>query len=77
MRVLGGTDILHLDAVAALGAALERALAARDEPVCHMAVRWHAGAADVLLVAEGADGDRVVERACAVSVSRICRCGRC
>jgi hypothetical protein len=61
VRVLGWADILHLDDVAALVAALDRSLAARHEPLDDVGIGGHAGAAHVLLVAEGLDNDGVFE----------------
>ena len=59
------SDILHLDDVAALAAALDGSVAACDEPEDLVGVGWDAGAADVLLFTEGADDDGVFHGACA------------
>lgn len=63
MAVLGA-DVLHLVDGTALGAALDGAVAGGGEPDDNVRVGRVAGAAKVLLVTEGLDGDRVVERAC-------------
>lgn len=59
-----GTDVLHLVDGTALGATLDGAVAGGGEPDDNVGVGGVAGAAKVLLVAEGLDGDGVVERAC-------------
>lgn len=59
-----GTDILHLVDGTALGATLDGAVAGGGEPDDNVRVGRVAGAAKVLLVTEGLDGDGVVERAC-------------
>jgi hypothetical protein len=59
-----GADVLHLVDGTALGAALDGAVAGGGEPDDNVRVGRVAGAAKVLLVTEGLDGDGVVERAC-------------
>ena len=59
-----GTDVVHLVDGTALGATLDGAVAGGGEPDDNVRVGRVAGAAKVLLVAEGLDGDGVVERAC-------------
>lgn len=59
-----GTDVFHLVDGAALGAALDGAVAGAGQPDDDVGVGWVAGAAEVLLVTEGLDGDGVVDRAC-------------
>ena len=59
-----GADVLHLVDGTALGATLDGAVAGGGEPDDNVRVGRVAGAAKVLLVAEGLDGDGVVERAC-------------
>lgn len=61
VRVLLRTDVLHLVHGAALWAALDGALARAGQPDDDVGVGGAAGAADILLVAEGLDCDRVVE----------------
>lgn len=68
VAVVRGSDILHLVDGAALGAALDGAVARGGEPEDDVRVRRAAGAADVLLVAEGFDADGVVEGACSRGV---------
>ena len=62
--VVGGTNVLHLVDGTALGATLDGAVAGGGEPDDNVRVGRVAGAADVLLIAEGLDGDGVVERSC-------------
>lgn len=62
---LGRADVLELVHAAALRAALDGAVARGGQPDHHVAVGGRARAAEVLLVAEGLDDDRVVEGACA------------
>ena len=57
------SDVLHLVDAAALGAALDGAVARRGEPDDGVRVDGVAGAAEVLLVAKRLDDDGVVERA--------------
>jgi len=59
-----GADVLHLVDGTALGATLDGAVAGGSEPDDNVRVGRVAGAAKVLLVTEGLDGDGVVERAC-------------
>ena len=59
-----GADVLHLVDGTALGATLDGAVAGGGEPDDNVRVGRVAGAANVLLVAEGLDGDGVVERSC-------------
>ena len=59
-----GTDVLHLVDGTALGATLDGAVAGGGEPDDNVRVGRVAGAANVLLIAEGLDGDGVVERSC-------------
>lgn len=61
---LGRADVLHLVNGAALGAALDRAVAGGGEPDHDVRVGRVTGAAEVLLVTEGLDGDGVLEGAC-------------
>ena len=63
-----GTDVLHLVDGTALGATLDGAVAGGGEPDDNVRVGRVAGAAKVLLVTEGLDGDGVVERACVLLV---------
>ena len=63
VRVLLGADVVQLVCRAALGAALDRAVARGREPDDVVGVCWEARAADVLLIAEGLHHDWVVERA--------------
>lgn len=58
-----GADVLHLVDGTALGATLDGAVAGGGEPDDNVRVGRVAGAAKVLLVTEGLDGDGVVERA--------------
>jgi hypothetical protein len=64
VAVVLGTNVLHLVDGAALGAALDGAVARGGEPDDNVRVGRVAGAALVLLVAEGLDDDGVVHRAC-------------
>lgn len=59
-----GADVLHLVDGTALGATLDGAVAGGGEPDDNVRVGRVAGAANVLLIAEGLDGDGVVERSC-------------
>lgn len=59
-----GADVLHLVDGTALGATLDGAVAGGGEPDDNVRVGRVAGAAKVLLVTEGLDGDGVVKRAC-------------
>ena len=68
-----GTDVLHLVDGTALGATLDGAVAGGGEPDDNVRVGRVAGAAKVLLVAEGLDGDGVVERACVLLAQLIPR----
>lgn len=63
-----GADVLHLVDGTALGATLDGAVAGGGEPDDNVRVGRVAGAAKVLLVAEGLDSDGVVERACVMLV---------
>jgi hypothetical protein len=63
-----GADVLHLVDGTALRAALDGAVAGGGEPDDNVRVGRVAGAAKVLLVTEGLDGDGVVERACMLLV---------
>ena len=65
VTVVLGTDVFHFVGGAALGTALDGAVARAGEPDDVVGVRWGACAAEVLLVAEGADGYWVFEGACA------------
>lgn len=58
-----GTDVVHLVDGAALGAALDRAVARHGQPGDDVRVGRAAGAASVLLVTEGADDNGVVHGA--------------
>ena len=58
------TDVLHLVDGAALGAALDGAVAGGGEPDDNVRVGRVAGATLVLLVTEGLDNDGVLHRAC-------------
>lgn len=60
---LGRADVVHLVDGAALGAALDGAVAGAGEPDDDVGVGRVTGAAKVLLVTEGLDGDRVVDGA--------------
>jgi hypothetical protein len=64
VAVVLGADVLHLVDGAALGAALDGAVARGGEPDDNVRVGGVAGAALVLLVAEGLDDDGVVQRSC-------------
>lgn len=64
VAVVHRADILHLVDGAALRAALDGAVARGGEPEDDVRVGGAAGAADVLLVAEGLDDDGVREGAC-------------
>ncbi len=64
MRVLGRPNILHLVDTAALGAALDGAVARDGQPDGDVRVGWAAGAAAVLLFTEGFDDYGVVHCAC-------------
>jgi hypothetical protein len=55
-------DILHLQHVAALGAALDGSVPRHGQPDGDVGVGGEAGTAGVLLVAKGLDDDGVVER---------------
>lgn len=66
--ILQRTNVLHVVAAAALGATLERTLAAQAQPLRGVRVGGAAGAADELLVAGALDADRVVQ--CAEAVRR-------
>ena len=63
MAVILRPNILHLDDIAALAAALVRALAANRQPQLVVAVSGHARAPHVLLLARRPHYDRVFERA--------------
>lgn len=63
MAVVRRSDVLQLVRASALGAPLDRPVAGGDEPVHYVRVGGEARAADVLLVAEGLDDDRVGEGA--------------
>lgn len=56
-------DIFHLIVASALGAALSRAFAGSHQPDDNMRVCWATGAANVLLITERLDNNRVLERA--------------
>lgn len=71
MAVVYGADILQLVRRAALRAALNGTPAGDGEPDGNVGVDGTAGAADVLLVAEALDHDRVVERTYTVGVSTV------
>lgn len=71
MAALRRAHIFHLINTAALRAPLNRAIPARREPDDHVAVGRAAGAAQVLLVAEGLDDDGVVEGALTRGVQRL------
>lgn len=65
---LGRADVLHLVDGAALGAALDGAVAGSGEPDDDVRVGRVASAAEVLLVTERLDGDGVLKSAwCEVS----------
>ena len=64
VAVVLGADVLHLVDAAALGAAFDGAVAGGRQPDDGVRVGGVAGAAKILLVAEGADGDWVVESSC-------------
>lgn len=64
MRVLGGANVVHLVDAAALRAALNRAVLADGEPDGDVRIGRAAGAAEVALLAERRDGDRVVKGTC-------------
>jgi hypothetical protein len=64
VAVVLGADVLHLVDGAALGAALDGAVARGGEPDDNVRVGGVAGATLVLLVAVGLDDDGVVQRAC-------------
>lgn len=72
MAVVYGADILQLVRRAALRAALNGTPAGDGEPDGNVGVDGTAGAADVLLVAEALDHDRVVEGTYAVWFSISC-----
>lgn len=57
-------NVLEFVDGAAFWAALNGSVAGGSEPDDNVGVRWAAGAADVLLVAEGLDYDRVLHCAC-------------
>lgn len=76
VTVILGTNVLHLVDGAALGAALDRTVAGGGEPDDNVRVGGVTGAAKVLLVTEGLDGDGVLKRSCidiAVSMVRMNR----
>lgn len=56
-------DIFHLIVASALGAALSRAFAGSHQPDDNMRVCRATGAANVLLITERLDNNRVLERA--------------
>ena len=58
------TDVVHLVDGAALGAALDRAVARHGQPVDDVRVGGAAGATDVLLVTGRVDDDGVLWGAC-------------
>lgn len=64
LMIILRADILEFVHRAALGAALDGTVARHGQPERHVAVGRAAGAAQVLLVAEALDDDRVVHRAC-------------
>lgn len=63
-------DVVHLVDGAALGAALDGAVARAGQPDDDVGVGRVAGAAKVLLVAEGLDGDGVVDGALPAGIER-------
>lgn len=73
MVVVIRSDILHGVNRAALWTALHRSLAGGCKPYGHMAVCGRAGAADILLIAEALNDDRVVESACIMETALVCR----
>lgn len=70
VSIVSWADVFHLVDASALGAALDRAVARGGEPEDNVRVHGNTGAADVLLVTEGLDNDRVVHGACAAIVSK-------
>ena len=56
-------NVLHLVHASALWAALNGSIAGCCEPDDNVGVYWISGAAEILLVTEGLDGDGVFERA--------------
>ena len=73
---LGRADVLHLVDGTALGATLDGAVTGGGEPDDNVRVGGVTGAAKVLLVTEGLDGDGVLKRSCidiAVSMVRMNR----
>jgi hypothetical protein len=64
VRVLLGSDVVHLDHVAALEAALDGALAGDGQPVDLVGVCGETGATSVLLITSAVDDDGVLECAC-------------
>ena len=63
VTVILWAHVLHLVHTSALGATLDGSVAGGCEPDDDVGVCWVAGAADVLLVAEGLDDDWVFESA--------------
>lgn len=63
------TDVVHLVDGAALGAALDRAVARHGQPVDDVRVGGAASATDVLLVTEGANDNRLLHRSCVFRLS--------
>lgn len=64
VTIVLGTNVLHLVNGTALGAALDGAVAGGGEPDDNVGVGRVTGAAKVLLVTEGLDGDGVLKRSC-------------
>jgi hypothetical protein len=68
MGVICRSHVLHLDNISALRAALDRAFARDNHPELMVSICGDTSAADVVLVAERLDQDRVFHGPC-ISIS--------
>ena len=64
LMIIRRADVLEPVNRAAFGAALDGPVATDGAPEGGVTVRWRAGAADVLFVAEAFDDDWVLHRTC-------------